>query len=172
MYWRYSANSTLKPLNGLRWRPERNPSTTVRAFSSRLLRRATTAGSRNWRSRTLDAMLHPALRQRHGFEQPIDDGVRVDPFRLGVEIRHDAVPQNGLRQRLDVLHRHVITAVHQGARFSAAHEGLGGPKTSAPLHPLFDEVRRTLASGPRGIHKPDGVAGHFFGQHDLCHQIV
>src|SRR6266480_2439157 len=50
MYWRYSANSTLKPLNGLRWRPERNPSTIVRALSSSVPRRATTAGSRNGRS--------------------------------------------------------------------------------------------------------------------------
>ena len=47
MYWRYSANSTLKPLNGLRCRPERKPSTTVRALSSSVPSRATTAGSRN-----------------------------------------------------------------------------------------------------------------------------
>ena len=50
MYWRYSANSTLKPLKGLRCRPERKPSTIVRALSSRVPSRATTAGSRNGRS--------------------------------------------------------------------------------------------------------------------------
>ena len=51
MYWRYSANSTLNPLNGLRCSPVRNPSTMVRARSSSVPRRATTAGSRNWRVR-------------------------------------------------------------------------------------------------------------------------
>ena len=53
MYCRYSANSTLKPLKGLRCRPEMKPSTTVRALSSSVPSRATTAGSRNCRSRAL-----------------------------------------------------------------------------------------------------------------------
>ena len=46
MYCRYSANSTLKPLNGLRCRPVRKPSTIVRALRSSVPSRAITAGSR------------------------------------------------------------------------------------------------------------------------------
>src|SRR3954463_13446276 len=108
-YWRYSANSTLKPLNGLRCSPDRKPSTMVRAFSSRVPRRATTAGSRNWRSRVLGAIvLHPALRHRHALEQPLDDRVRVDPLGLRVEVGHHAVAEDRLGERLDVLDRHVI----------------------------------------------------------------
>src|SRR5580765_8048328 len=102
MYWRYSANSTLKPLNGLRCSPVRNPSTIVRARSSSVPRRATTAGSRNWRERASGAIgLHPALRNRNGLEQPLDDRIGVDAFRLRVEVRHHAMPQDGLRERLD-----------------------------------------------------------------------
>src|SRR5215471_2865221 len=87
MYWRYSANSTLNPLNGLRCNPERNPSTIVRAFSSSVPRRATTAGSRNGRSCAvhgdiaagpIGAASHPAAWDGHGVEQPLDDRVGVD----------------------------------------------------------------------------------------------
>src|SRR5215510_15843665 len=102
MYCRYSANSTLNPLNGLRWRPVRNPSTIVRAFSSSVPSRATTAGSRNGRSVAAQGMLHPALGDRHAFEQTVDDRVRVDALGFGVEVRHDPVAQDGLRQRLHV----------------------------------------------------------------------
>src|SRR3954447_26576418 len=106
MYCRYSANSTLNPLNGLRCRPDRNPSTMVRAFSSSVPMRATTAGSRNGRSCAVQGTgLHPALGQRHALDQPIDDRVGVDTFGLGVEIRHDAVPQDRLGERLNVLDR-------------------------------------------------------------------
>src|SRR5690348_8304476 len=134
MYWRYSANSTLNPLNGLRCRPERKPSTIVRAFSSSVPRRATTAGSRNWRSRATGATaLHSALGDRHGLEQKIDDGVGIDALGLGVEVRHNPVPQDRLGQRLNVLDRDVIAAVHQRARFRAADERLRRAQPGAPL---------------------------------------
>src|SRR5438874_12725439 len=58
MYWRYSANSTLNPLNGLLCSPDKKPSTIVRAFGSSVPRRATTAGSRNSRSRVFVLMSH------------------------------------------------------------------------------------------------------------------
>src|SRR5690349_21451968 len=103
MYWRYSANSTLKPLNGLRWRPERKPSTTVRALSSIDPSRASTAGSRNRRAR----MLQAAPRPGHRLDQPIDQRVGCNFFRLRVEIRDDAMPQNRMSQRTDVANRYV-----------------------------------------------------------------
>src|SRR5581483_7491163 len=120
MYCRYSANSTLKPLNGLRCSPDRKPSTMVRALSSSVPRRATTAGSRNWRSRALPAMpLHPALRHRHRFEEALDDRVRVDPLGLRVEVGHHAMAQDRFGECLNVLDRDVIAAVHERARLAA-----------------------------------------------------
>src|ERR1700674_1112530 len=124
MYCRYSANSTLKPLKGLRCSPERKPSTIVLALSSSVPRRAMTAGSRNCRVRVLVDTLQAALGHRHGVQQPIDDRVRGDALGLGVEIGHDPVPQNRLGEGLNVLDRHVIAAVHQGARLGASHERL------------------------------------------------
>src|SRR5918999_3105612 len=115
-YCRYSANSTLKPLNGLRCRPDRNPSTMVRAFRSSVLRRAMTAGSRNRSSpgRTWVAMgLQTALRYGNLLEQARDDAVGVDAFGFRVEVRHDAVPENRLRECMDVLHRYVMPPMHQ-----------------------------------------------------------
>src|SRR3954471_11199894 len=157
MYWRYSANSTLNPLNGLRCRPDRNPSTMVRAFSSSVPRRATTAGSRKGRSCAVQGVIriadcgwrtadwdvadwsHSTLRRRHALEQPIDDRVGVDALRLGVEVRHDAVAEDWFGERLDVLDRHVIAPMHQRACLRAAHQRLGSAQAGAPLHPLVDE---------------------------------
>ena len=47
--------------------------------------------------------LHAALRHRHGLEEAVDDRVRVDALRLGVEVGHDPVTQDRLGERLDVL---------------------------------------------------------------------
>src|SRR5947208_7380058 len=133
MYWRYSANSTLKPLKGLRCRPERKPSTIVRALSSSVPRRATTAGSRNGRSCAAQGTLHSARWRRDRFEQPVDDRVRVDALRLGVEVRHDAMTEDRLGQRLHVLDRDVIAAVHQRASLRAADDRLRTAKSRAPF---------------------------------------
>src|SRR5690349_1623485 len=124
-YWRYSANSAENPFRGLRWRPERNPSTMVRARSSRLPSRAMTDGSRNRSSpgrltRMTDGSgVEAAARRRHGLEQARDDRVGVDPLGLGVEVGDDAMAQDLRRQRAKVAHRDVVTAVEQRPRLAA-----------------------------------------------------
>src|SRR6476660_5782836 len=106
MYCRYSANSTLNPLYGLRCRPERNPSTTVRAFSSIDPSRAMTDGSRKRRSR-LDGPAaiewtgiatrlaeksgEAAPRGGHRFDQPVHQDVGGDFLGLGIKVRDDAM---------------------------------------------------------------------------------
>src|SRR4051812_49899462 len=113
MYWRYSANSTLNPLYGLRCRPDRNPSTTVRAFSSIVPSRAMIAGSRNLRSRVAERggmASHSAAGRRDRLEQPLDEVVGRDALRLRIEVRDHAMTKHGLRQRLDVPDRHVVPA--------------------------------------------------------------
>src|SRR6185436_10019980 len=158
MYWRYSANSTLKPLNGLRWSPVRKPSTMVRAFSSSVPSRATTAGSRNGRSVGAQGMLHPALGNRHALEQAIDDRVGVDALGFGVKVRHDAVPEDRLGERLHVLHRYVIPTVHERPRLRAANDRLRSAEARAPLHPLVDVVEAALSPGPRRADESHGVS--------------
>jgi hypothetical protein len=79
----------------------------VRAFSSSDPIRAMTAGSRNRAGAWPGALAIVTCRSRcgHRVEQPRHDGVG-DLFGLGVEVRHDAVTQRGVRQRPDVAHRH------------------------------------------------------------------
>src|SRR5215475_14460279 len=47
MYWRCSANSVEKPVNGERCKPDMNPSPTVRASNASEVIRASTSGARN-----------------------------------------------------------------------------------------------------------------------------
>ena len=182
MYCRYSANSTLKPLKGLRCSPERKPSTIVLAFSSSVPRRAMTAGSRNAGRSTGPLRTARVAPRRPRYiplfgtgtasEQPIDDRVRRDALGFGVEVRHDPVAQNRLGERLDVLDRDVIAAVHQGARLRAAHQRLRRAEAGAPLHPLLDELRRARPSRPRRIDEPDDVARDLVGNRHLPDDLL
>src|SRR5205085_348003 len=47
----------------------------------------------------------------HFVEQQINDFAAPNAFGLGLEVREDAMHQNRLRHRLQVLHAHKITAV-------------------------------------------------------------
>src|SRR5689334_21757808 len=99
-----------------------NPSTTARETSSRFPMRASTTGSMKrapgmaWISTAIgdsstmngDRASHARSRQRHHFEQPIDDLVRGHAFRLGVEVGDDAVTHHRMSQRADVLEADVI----------------------------------------------------------------
>src|SRR4030095_11490781 len=85
MYARCSAKSVDAPRCGERCKPWMNPSTTVRANSSRFPIRASTAGSRKLVLGVIVAvavigfaqadnpLLHPRARHRHHAEQFLDD---------------------------------------------------------------------------------------------------
>src|SRR6266542_3608747 len=95
------------PKNGARCNPLMNPSTTVRASSSRLPIRDRIFGSTkrapgmawvsilqigDWSFRNpQSAMLHSTLRCRDGRQQLVDDRIRADAFRLGAEVREHPV---------------------------------------------------------------------------------
>ncbi len=67
-----------------------------------------------------------------------------------------------MRERLDVLDRHVIAPVHQRARLAAEDQRLRGAEPGAPLHPFLDELERAAAvraatrppAGPRSARPP------------------
>ena len=71
-----------------------------------------------------------------------DDILDADAFGLGAVIQQDAVAQDRIGQRLDVLDRDVRAALQQRARLGAQHEELAGPRAGAPADPVVDEVRR------------------------------
>ena len=53
----------------------------------------------------------------------------------------------GLGQRLDVLDRRVIPAVHQRARLGAEDQGLRGARAGAPPTHFVDELGRLRPAG-------------------------
>src|SRR5688572_31045392 len=82
-----------RPRYGDRWSPLRNPSTTVRASSSRVPIRARTSGTR--KRLTAASVIgtprasHSRPRQRHRRQQLLDDPRLAHPLRLGVEVGED-----------------------------------------------------------------------------------
>src|SRR5688500_14258553 len=146
------------------------PSTTARETSSRFPMRASTAGSMNrapgmawisvamanaeassqtsevrtcWLLTSVSVFCsHSRPRERHDVQQPIDDLIRRHPLRLRVEVGDDAVTQDRVRQRADVLEADVIAPAGQCARFAAEHQVLSGAHAGAERHPFLDEVLR------------------------------
>ena len=127
-YCRYSANSTLKPLNGLLCNPARNPSTTVRARNSIEPIRAMRDGSRK-RSSPPDAfigMLHLTPRRRDRFEKLSHQLVGIDILRLRVEVRDDSVAKNRRCQRRDITNRDMEPPVHECPGLATENQRLRG----------------------------------------------
>ena len=174
MYCRYSANSTLKPLNGTAVQAGQKAFDDGPGFAVRACRGAPRPPDRGTGVRAAPAAIAyiPLFGHRHGLEQALDDGVGVDALRLGVEVRHDAVAQDRLRQRLDVLDRHVVAAVHQRARLAAADQRLRRAQPGAPLHPFLDEIRRAGPAGPRRIDQTHGIARDLLGDHHLPRELL
>src|SRR4051812_5443 len=140
-YPRCSAKSTDAPKYGDRCMPLMNPSTTWRATSSRFPMRDRTTGSTK-RAPGIEEVvsifsassyqLEPRTRSharswyRYGLEQPVDQRVRRDAFRLRVEIGQHAVAQDRVSHGTDVIEAHVIPAARERTRFRAEHQILGG----------------------------------------------
>src|SRR2546427_3245087 len=174
-YCRYSSNSTLNPLNGLRWSPERNPSTTVRAFSSSVPSLAMTAGSRNRSSpgrAWLGMGLQAALGDRNCLEQPRHDAIRVDALGFCIEVRNDSVPQDRRRKCLEVLDGDVMPSVHQRAGLRTENQRLRGAEPGAPFDVLLHELEGTALRGARRGNQPHGIAGDFVGDNHLPHHLL
>src|SRR5512135_19866 len=108
-YGLYSAKLTLNPRWGERWSPATNPSTTVRATSSRLEIRVSTAGSRKRVGCGVEGLTlaivdsQPRFRYRNGFEKPSDYFVSGHPLRLGVKVGENPVSHHRVCECLYVL---------------------------------------------------------------------
>src|SRR5205814_8714476 len=88
--------------------------------------------SRNLRnSRLRTSCLQSRLWDRNDFEKPPDDFFRCDALRLGMEVRQNAVTENRIRQRLDILNRYVVASVNQGSPLAAETQELRCAQTPA-----------------------------------------
>src|SRR5262245_51918369 len=127
-YSRCSANSTLKPWYGLRWSPEMNPSTMSRAFTSSRAIFERNLGSRYFLGSedfggSCILQARGCMDRRVG-KETVDDGARRHALGLGAEVRQDPVPQHRVGHRLDVIRRHIASAVQDRPRFAAQDEEL------------------------------------------------
>src|SRR5436190_14463888 len=111
VYSRCWRNSTDCPKYGLLCIPERNPSTMCRARTSSREIRLIASGCKN--------LFEPGIARELVFlgggagNQSIDDLVGADAVALGGEVDNQAVPQDGLHQRLNVVGRNVGPAAKQ-----------------------------------------------------------
>src|SRR4026207_410018 len=144
--------------------PLMKPSTTCRATSSRFPMRDSTTGSTN-RAPGTDEVVnksfslfscpfsHPRSWHRHGIKQSIDQGVGGDPFRLRMEIRQHAMPEDRVRHGPDVVEAHVIAAARQRSRLGTKDEILRRTHAAAKGDPppaVLPAGRRPPAGGGRG----------------------
>src|SRR5579862_2234456 len=179
-YWRCCLNSTLKPLWGERWRPVQNPSTTRRARTCRLEILCRSAGVRNsescaiWaalsRAPVLEDLLRVAARGR--VEDLLDDLVDRDALGLGVERGHDAVPQDGNRERRRVVERHVEAPLQDRADLAAQDPLLAGARARAPADQLLDEAGHAGVLRPRLADDVEHEVHHVVGDEHLAHRLL
>src|SRR5436309_6192012 len=90
----------------------------------------------------IELIFQSRLWRRHDIEQPLDDVLRPNTFRLRVEVGQDAMPEYRICEGLNIFHRNVVTAVHQTQRFCAKNQELRCAQAGAIIEILFYEIRR------------------------------
>src|SRR5262245_56930067 len=71
------------------------------------------------------------------FQQPQDDGFTRHTFRLGLEVRAEAVTQHGNRNFLYVVQRHAETSFHRRQGLAPLNQKLTGARAGAPIDKLL-----------------------------------
>src|SRR6266496_5479117 len=74
-------------------------------------------------------------RRFNRLQEPLDYGLHVDPFRFGAVIEQNAMPERGVSEGLDVIHRDMGAAFQERAGLGAEHEKLSGARAGAPTGP-------------------------------------
>ena len=101
-----------------------------------------------------------------------DHLIHVDPFRVGIEVREDAMPEHRVGHRAEVVGRHRIAAVEDRPGFGGQDDVLGGTRTGAPGEPVLHELRTVVLLGPRCPNQIDGVFNHVLARRHLADQLL
>jgi len=91
---------------------------------------------------------------------------------LGLEVRSDALSQNGDGGGFDVFDRDGEASVHRGERFAAVNEILSGAGAGAPVDEVADEVGRGLVVGPRGADETRRVLHDVLAHSDARDELL
>src|SRR6202453_3669025 len=190
-YLRYSANSTLDPLCGLRCWPDMLPDIGRRACNWLRESRASTTGSRKscllcftpWRP-CVSHFKHPCGLFKHpcglhlggvraGFlDETLDDFAAGDALGLGMEARQDAVHEHRFRKRLDILDARQVTPLQCRAGLGPENQVLHGARSRAPCDKVLDPVGRTLGVGPRTAHQTHDEVVNMVRHGHAAHEIL
>ena len=79
-------------------------------------------------------------------EQSIDDLPDRNAVRLGSVAQEDPMTQGAVNERTNIIECYMRTTMQESSRFRAENQGLGGPDSRTPAHPLIDELRRSIAT--------------------------
>src|SRR5258706_6625248 len=85
----------------------------------------------------------------YGFNQAFNHGLDGHALSLRAVINLNAMPQNRIRQRLNILDGHMRAAFQQRARLGAERQELACPRARPPTRPFIDKIRRSNLLGPR-----------------------
>jgi len=61
---------------------------------------------------------------RHGIEQSLDNVLGSYALGLRVEVGQNAMPENRVREGLNILYRNMVTPMNEGSRFAAQDQEL------------------------------------------------
>ena len=96
-----------------------------------------------------------------------DDVFHGNSLRHGGEARLDAVPQDGIRKRIDIIKGDVEASLHQCADFSGGDERLTGTRACPEPDVLFRVFRCRRKFGMRRRYKLHRVHQHVVHDRDL-----
>src|SRR5215471_8193912 len=84
-----------------------------------------------------------------------------------MEVRKNSMPENGIRQSLNVFDRNVVTAVNESSRLRTEDQELGRTETGAVIDILLHEIRRVCAARPARARELHRITRNFFGHGHL-----
>src|SRR5215471_7703716 len=84
-----------------------------------------------------------------------------------MEVRKNSMPENGIRQSLNVFDRNVVTAVNESSRLRTEDQELRRAETGAVIDILLHEIRRVCAAGPARARELDRITHDFLGHGHL-----
>src|SRR3954470_18523031 len=169
-YSRCCRNSTDCPKYGLRCIPERKPSTMCRARTSSREMRLIASGCKN--------LFEPGIAGELVFlggcagDQAIDDLVGADAVALGGEVDHEAVPQHGLGQRLNIVGADVRSPAKKCSRFTAENQKLHSPRARAPADLIVNKIGHARLAHARLADQRQSVANNVIADGHLAHRSL
>ena len=107
----------------------------------------------------------------HYLNQLPNHSVRSNPFRFGLKIQGNAVPEYRISQDMNILGYHRKTTIEYRIGFGAKYQGLPGARPGAPVAPLLHKVRGAILR-TRSPHEAIDIANQLVADVDFPGQSL